>query len=97
MNRTEIWTDKGQRAMIMGCPMGKADFSAADFQAYYPSDTEKTTPVLFGIDPEDTVELTVINEYGEEVTQKFHPGPNPYLLKKIIQNATETIVVNYFI
>ena len=97
MSRVQIWTDKNKPAMIMGCPMGKADFSVGDFQAYYPSDTEETTPVLFGIDPEDTVELTVINEYGVEVTQKFHPGPNPYLLLKIIQDATETIVVNYFI
>lgn len=87
-------TDKGQVAPIMGCPMGPADFSAADFEATHPETGQK---VLFGIDPEDTVELTVINEYGEEVTQKFHPGPNPYLLKKIIQDATEAIVVNYFI
>lgn len=97
MSRAEIWTDKGKPAMMMGCPMGKADFSAADFQAYYPSDTDKEVPILFGIDPEETVELTVVNEFDEEVTQKFQPGPNPYLLKKIKLDAAETIVVNYFI
>jgi len=97
MNRAEIWTDKGKPAMIMGCPMGPADFSAGDFQAYRPSDTEETTPVLFGIDPDDTVELTVVNEYDQEVTMNFKAGPNPYLLKKIKMDATEATVVNYFI
>lgn len=90
-----IETNKGQNAMIMGCPMGAADFSAGDFEATHPETGQ--VGVLFGIDPEEAVELTVVNEYGQEVTQKFQPGPNPYLLKKIKQDATETIVVNYFI
>lgn len=95
--RAEIWTDKGKPAKIMGCPMGPADFSAGDFQAYHPDDTENERPLLFGIDPAEAVELTVVNEFDAEVTQTFHPGPQPYLLKKIKQDADENIVVNYFI
>lgn len=87
-------TDKGQVAPIMGCPMGPADFSAADFEATHPETGQK---VLFGIDPDDTVELTVVNEYDQEVTMNFKPGVNPYWIKKIKKDATETIVVNHFI
>ena len=87
-------TDKGRVAMIQGCPMGAADFSTGDFTATHPITGQ---PVLFGIDPEEQVELTVTNEYDVEKTLKFHPGPNPYLFKKIKQDAAETIVVNYFI
>jgi len=88
-------TSRGEVAPIMGCPMGPADFSAGDFTADNPDSGE--TGVLFGIDPTEAVELTVINEYDQEVTQTFQPGPNPYLIKKIKQDAAETIVVNYFI
>lgn len=88
-------TDKGQVAMIMGCPMGPAAFSAADFVATHPETGQ--VGILFGIDPTEAVELTVVNEYDDEVTQTFQPGPNPYLIKKIKQDAAETIVVNYFI
>jgi hypothetical protein len=95
--RAEIWTDKNKPAKMMGCPMGPADFSAGDFQAFHPDDTDEEYPLLFGIDPLEQVELTVVNEFDHEVTQTFNPGVNPYLLKKIKQDATETIVVNYFI
>ena len=88
-------TDKGQQAMIMGCPMGPAVFSAADFVATHPETGQ--AGILFGIDPTEPVELTVTNEFDQEITQTFHPGPNPYLFKKIKKDATETIVVNYFI
>lgn len=97
MSRVEISTDKGVPVMMMGCPMGPADFSAEDFQAFRPSDTEKKTPVLFGIDPDDMVELTVVNEFGQEVTHTFQPGAQPYLLRKIKKDANVTVQVNYFI
>jgi len=90
-----IETNKGQVALIHGCPMGAADFSAGDFEATHPKSGE--TGILFGIDPESAVELTVINEYDQEVVQTFQPGENNYLIKRIKQDATETIVVNYFI
>jgi len=88
-------TDKGKQAMVMGCPMGKADFSVNDFIATHPKTGLKG--LFFGIDPEETVTLTVVNEFDQEVVHTFQPGPNPYLLKKIKKNATETKVVNYFI
>jgi DNA primase len=88
-------TDKGKIAMLMGCPMGAADFATGDFTATHPESGE--TEILFGIDPTEAVELTVVNEYDQEVTQTFQAGVQPYLFKKIKQDATETIVVNYFI
>ena len=87
-------TDKGRVAMIMGCPMGEADFSSADFEASHPITGQR---VLFGIDPEEAVELTVVNEYDKQVTHIFQPGTQPYLIKKIIQDNAVTTKVNYFI
>jgi hypothetical protein len=88
-------TNKGKQAMIMGCPMGAADFSATDFIAVHPE--TGLSGVLFGIDPADVVTLTVVNEYDQQVEHTFQPGPQPYLLKKIIKNSTVVTTVNYFI
>lgn len=91
----KLTTNKGKNAILMGCPMGQADFSSADFTADNPGSGE--TEVMFGVDPEEAVELMVINEYGQEVTQTFQAGPNPYLIRKIKKDETETIKVYYFI
>ena len=85
---------EGNELPIMGHPMGPANFSAHDFLAKHPKSGE--IGILFGIDPTDVVELTVINMFGITVTQTFQPGPNPYLIKAILEQVV-AVTVNYYI
>jgi len=86
---------EGNEVPVMGHPMGPADFSAKDFVAKHPLSGEVGIP--FGIDPTETVELTVINLFGMQVVHTFNPGANPYFVRAIKQDAAQQVVVNYYI
>lgn len=89
----KITDSDGRVIPFMGIPMGAADFSAADFIAQHPSSGEN---VLFGIDPESKVTLTVVNALGVQVEHTFQAGPNPYFIKAIKQQES-AVTVNYYI
>lgn len=89
-------TRYGNSASIMGCPMGLVDISASNFDVTHPQYPGEGK-ILFGIDPEEAVTLTVVNEYGQEVEQTFQPGPNPYFIKEIKLDATVETTIHYFI
>lgn len=80
---------------FMAAPMGAADISTGDFSAIHPK-LKKQVP--FGIEVSEDVELTVINAFGQEITQTFKSGmPLPYFLYGIKQDATVTATITYFI
>lgn len=91
-----IETRYGNRAPVMGCPMGVVDISENDFSVEHP-DYPDEKDILFGIDPEELVTLTVTNELGQEVEQTFQAGPNPYYIKKIKADAAVAVKIHYFI
>ena len=88
----QITSRGGDIAPIMGTPKGKIDISADDFEIIIAGQ-----PVLFGLDPAEEVVLTVVNKYDEEVEQIFRPMPNPYFIKKVIEDASVSIDIYYFL
>lgn len=88
-----VSTRRNMKAPVMGMPMGVADYTTKDFEIL---DSDGNN-VLFGIDPLEAVELTVINEEGTEVNHTFQAGPLPYYIKKILKDETATVVVQYYL
>jgi len=91
----KILDREGNVVPVMGHPMGPIDISTKDFVAKHPRSGE--VGILFGLDPIETVELTVVNFFGQTVVHTFQPGAAPYVIKAVKQDAAMATVINYYI